>query len=531
MRTFSSYGPVSKTSNYYVPRVDVVDKAREYLLGKNPQEGGHYITVWASRQCGKTWALREISWELAKSDKFFVANVDLQHLRTENDSVSCANVIIESINLLAKLNLPQINNLKDFEKVFTRDFLSRPLILILDEFDALPANVIAEIVAVFRNIHIKRQKDSANAFERHYLLHGVALIGVRSVVGVENKTGSPFNVQKSLHVPNLTYNEVNEMYHWYIKESGQSIEQDVIDRIFHVTNGQPGLVSWFGELLTEEYNKDRTRTLKMKDFDFVYVDALSVLPNNNIINLISKANDPLYKNRVVELFQTNKKIPFKFEDPALNFLYMNGVITFERSKEGNFVKFPCQFVQEKLFDRFAYDIYANNGDILPDPFIDVEEIVNDERIDVKKLIELYQSYFIHNKKWILSQAPRRSDNRIFEATYHFNIFSWLQTFLQSFSGVSVSPEFPTGNGKIDLLIKHPKGLYGVELKSFTNIAEIKKSIAQASKYGSSLGLKTINLLIFFEADPPEQLRKKFTSEPIFNEETGINVEVSFVVVI
>lgn len=278
MRTFSSYGPVSKTSNFYVPRYDLVAKAREHLLGKNPEEGGHYITVWASRQTGKTWALREISWELAQNDSFFVANVDLQHLRTEKDPVTCANVIIESINLLAKLSLPRIDSMSAFEKVFTRDHLTRPLVLILDEFDALPECVIAEIVAVFRNIYIQRQKDSASAFERHYLLHGVALIGVRSVVGVENKTGSPFNVQKSLHVPNLTYDEVNEMYHWYIKESGQSIDQNVIERIFYVTNGQPGLVSWFGELLTEEFNKDKSQPLTMQNWEDVYSAALAVLP-------------------------------------------------------------------------------------------------------------------------------------------------------------------------------------------------------------------------------------------------------------
>ena len=54
MRTFSSYGPVSKESHYYVPRTELVKQARQLLLGKDPDEGGHYITVWASRQCGKS---------------------------------------------------------------------------------------------------------------------------------------------------------------------------------------------------------------------------------------------------------------------------------------------------------------------------------------------------------------------------------------------------------------------------------------------------------------------------------------------
>jgi hypothetical protein len=36
---------------------------------------------------------------------------------------------------------------------------------------------------------------------KDYLLHGMALIGVRAVLGVENVKGSPFNVQRSVHIP------------------------------------------------------------------------------------------------------------------------------------------------------------------------------------------------------------------------------------------------------------------------------------------------------------------------------------------
>ena len=208
-------------------------------------------------------------------------------------------------------------------------------------------NVIAEIVAVFRNIHIKRQKDTANAFQRYYLLHGVALIGVRSIIGVENKTGSPFNIQKSLHVPNLTYDEVNEMYHWYINESGQGIDQEVIDRIFHVTNGQPGLVSWFGELLTVDFNEDKTKPLTMHNWNNVYSAALAILPNNNIINLISKAKEPEHKPTVLELFRTNSKIAFKFEDPTLH-ISLGTVKTYCEGTDGLTKPGRCEMMWEVL---------------------------------------------------------------------------------------------------------------------------------------------------------------------------------------
>jgi len=55
--------------------------------------------------------------------------------------------------------------------------------------------------------------------------------------------------------------------------------------------------------------------------------------------------------------------------------------------------------------------------------------------------------------------------RIYEAVFHFHIYSYLASFFRSYDGV-VQPEFPTGNGKIDLLIRHGGQLFGLELKSF-----------------------------------------------------------------
>ena len=68
------------------------------------------------------------------------------------------------------------------------------LVLILDEFDNLSERVIGSLVKVFRNIYIQRQNQSTKpSAERDYLLHSLALVGVRAVLGVENVSGSPFN--------------------------------------------------------------------------------------------------------------------------------------------------------------------------------------------------------------------------------------------------------------------------------------------------------------------------------------------------
>ena len=53
MKRFSSYGPIDTDLHYYAPRKELIDKAYTRVVGENRDKGGHYITVWAPRQCGK----------------------------------------------------------------------------------------------------------------------------------------------------------------------------------------------------------------------------------------------------------------------------------------------------------------------------------------------------------------------------------------------------------------------------------------------------------------------------------------------
>ncbi len=69
-----------------------------------------------------------------------------------------------------------------------------------------------------------------------------------------SQRGSPFNIQRSLHVPNFTPEEVTDLFEQYQAESGQRIDPEVIRAVYETTRGQPGLVGWFGELLTEKFN-------------------------------------------------------------------------------------------------------------------------------------------------------------------------------------------------------------------------------------------------------------------------------------
>jgi len=527
MRNFSSYGPIDRELHYYVPRKQLIDNAFQQLLGKNPDKGGHYITVWAPRQTGKTWIMQEVVSTIEQNDQFDVVFLSLQFLYEEKDVDIVAQLF--ALELMEKLNLEQltINSLKDFHRLFKRGTLTKPLLLILDEFDALDSAVIARLVAVFRHIYnTRRSQTNKSTAEKDYLLHGLALIGVRAVLGVENVKGSPFNVQRSLQIPNLTHDEVVYLFDCYQREQQQKIEPEVVERIWYEFKGQPGLTCWFGELLTETYNQATAQPITMTLFEGVYADALNLLPNNNILNIISKAKQEPYKQFVLELFQTKEKIKFTYRDPMINFLYMNGVVSVDQVSLGvMYVKFPCPYIQKQLFDYFARELY-NNLDGLYSPFEDLSDTITDQSIDIRRLLQRYEQYLQANREMVLKDAPRRkNDLRVFEAVFHFHFYLYLVSFFRNY-GVQVFPEFPTGNGAIDLLIRYAGQLFGLELKSFANQPGYREALKQAAKYGKNLGLSEIWLVLFVEV-VDEQNRQRF--EMVYTDKkTGIVVHPLFV---
>ncbi|HLP48056.1 MAG TPA: AAA family ATPase, partial [Candidatus Kapabacteria bacterium] len=147
MRRFNSYGPIDMDLHYYAPRKTLIDNAYTRLLGENPQKGGHYITVWAPRQTGKTWVMQEILFQLKKNPRIDVLKINLESLKNETNVGAIIETITEEIGEGLNKSFTGVNTQQRFQKIFKRDVLDKPLILILDEFDALTEKGINTIVS------------------------------------------------------------------------------------------------------------------------------------------------------------------------------------------------------------------------------------------------------------------------------------------------------------------------------------------------------------------------------------------------
>ncbi len=521
MRSFNSYGPVDSELHFCVERKTMVDECVQHLIG-DLQKGGHYFTIWGARQTGKTWLMRQAMHEIPKryGDRFEMLDFSLGVLRGMpfNPPPDQATTFMpEELALLLRRTLPgkpTIRNWDDVILAFSKEasYLDKPLIMLIDEVDTIPPALLDLLVGRFRELYLYR----ANNW-----LHGLALTGVRTVVGMESKRGSPFNVQRSMQVGNLTADEVREMYQQYQDESEQPIAPEIVENVYDATLGQPGLVSWFGELLTKTYNPGREHPIGPETWRLVWLKARVKEPNNNIMNLIEKARDEEYQPFLAALF-SNTNIPFAFHKSLHNYLYMHGILDTDIIEQPNgelleICRFSSPFIQRCLYDALSDELVRDPRTILVlDMFDEMTDVFEGPTLDLPAVLERYKGY-LHRLRaagfnpW--KEQPRREkDCHLTEAVGHFHLYAWLKDAIGHRS--VVSPEFPTGNGKVDVHVKYNDKRGMIEVKSFVDIYQLKRDKSQAARYAKQKGLDTVTLAVFVPVLEEDALAKLSSTETV-----------------
>jgi hypothetical protein len=488
----------------------LVNQCLNSLIGSDSDnEGGHYFTIWAPRQTGKTWLTQEVKkWiESIYSDRFTVGMMSMQGVIMEDrDQVDVFfNYIPNLIRRAFGVTVSEPASWKSLSEYFSSDtgLFDKPVILFIDEFDKLPPLIIDRLVNIFRDMYLDRQS---------YCIYGLALIAVRAVLGVDSERGSPFNIQRSLHVPNFTLDEVTDLFDQYQQESGQAVEPEVSQNVYESTNGQPGLVGWFGELLTEKYNPGKDRSIDPNTWETVHHAAITLEWNNTVLNLVKKVRMG-YVPHVLELF-SRSDVSFSIDAEWCAYLYMNGVIvpelqTGENGRKTSVCRFSCAFIQKRLYNALTDDLI---GDRLPmlavEPLDDLEDVFDGETLNLPSLLDRYKAYLVRMKAKGLNpfkDQPRRTDTHYTEAVGHFHLYAWLNVAIGR--RCVTSPEFPTGNGKVDIHIRcnGKKGI--IEVKSFVDMSETRKGTEQAAAYARSLNLNSVTLALFVPVDDETVLAK------------------------
>ncbi len=116
--------------------------------------------------------------------------------------------------------------------------------------------------------------------------------------------------------------------------------------------------------------------------------------------------------------------------------------------------------------------------------------------------------------------PRRADIHLAEAVGHFHLYCWLKEAVDDIC--VVSPEFPTGNGKVDLHLKCGDKTGIIEVKSFESRTRTESAKKQAAAYAKSLLLNRVMIALFVPVEDRDVLDRLSTETLI----DGVNVIVS-----
>ncbi|MBF0452270.1 MAG: hypothetical protein HQK75_16330 [Candidatus Magnetomorum sp.] len=165
-------------------------------------------------------------------------------------------------------------------------------------------------------------------------------------------------------------------------------------------------------------------------------------------------------------------------------------------------RFSSPFIQTRLYNAFIGKIKENQDRsvIALDPLDTLDDVFNTSDLNIPVLLRRYKDYLKRMKDrgedpWT-DQPRRKSDFHLTEAVGHFHLYHWLSMALRK--RCIIRPEFPTGNGKVDLHLlcnkDNKKGL--IEVKSFVNAYEVKDSIAQAANYALKTKHESITIAMF-----------------------------------
>ena len=466
MRTFGTQGPVNPKDNYVVSRTeeiaDFVDRVKK----------GKYIVLFAPRQTGKTTLFRSAMDTLIADAYFpiqlnFEAYVDLtpaafygyfikdihraiEHVFEKKDAApsETLNQFFDDTEVTDHLSMR--NFFQQLPRFLTHPDNWQKIVLIIDEFDAIPPDAVRGFLHSLRYIYLDNS--------RLRCPYSVGIVGVKNITQLNyDRSISPFNIQDEFHLPNFTLTQVRELLEQYTEEVGQDFAPEVITAIHKQTAGQPFLVNRCAQILTEEMSVPKSKTIAMAHFSKAHTQLLEE-GNTNIRHLLTNIRrDRRFERMLMRIASYERGLRFNPDDEIMDELSMYGVIT--KGADG-----MCEIVnpiyQHRILQAFKPAFNGLEGEYFSeengDDFIDY--LTHDGVIQMEALLNNFQD-FIARVGFRILQVPDTPQEYIGQ---HL-LYAYLDHFV-NVVGANMFLEAQTGRGRIDLLIVHNQRKYIVETK-------------------------------------------------------------------
>ena len=258
MRKFNTAGPIRPALHYHIPPLDRINLPEVLALIRDER----YFVLHAPRQTGKTSALLALRSLLngGKAGEYRCAYINVEPAQTAREDVGRAmGAIASQIAREAKYTLNDPATAKAAEALDTTrrpdDALGTlleswtraapaPLVLLIDEVDALVGDTLVSVLRQLRAGHVRRPE----GFPQSVVLCGVRDVRDYRIQASSEKEvitgGSAFNIEaKSLRMGDFGRAEVEDLLGQHTAETGQGFAPAAVQAVWEQTRGQPWLVN------------------------------------------------------------------------------------------------------------------------------------------------------------------------------------------------------------------------------------------------------------------------------------------------
>jgi type II secretory pathway predicted ATPase ExeA len=253
-RWFNTAGPCQPDIHYMLSPLARLPELERLI------EQRSYFVIHAPRQTGKTTLMLALAQSLTARGHYTAVMLSVEMGAVFSDQPGKAEKAILGAwrsaaqhRLPPELHPPQWPKAEDGQRISAAlatwaRASSHPLVILIDEIDALQGNALLSLLRQLRDGYPNRP----DAFP-----HALALVGLRDVRdykvasggGERLNTASPFNIKvKSLTLRNFSQAEVAELYQQHTDETGQVFTPEAIAHAYCLSQGQP----WFSVKLKSQ---------------------------------------------------------------------------------------------------------------------------------------------------------------------------------------------------------------------------------------------------------------------------------------
>ena len=497
MRSFNTAGPVVARKHYSIPPLERMDLSHVLRLIEDEK----YFILHAPRQTGKTSALLALQ-NLLNSDS--VGPYRCVYLNAEVGQAAREDVGAALQALLGELASRARSVLQDtFVWRIMRDSLAlagpysalmdvlnqwaeaeaRPLVLLVDEIDALVGDTLLAVLRQLRAGYDRRPGGFPQAIVlcgvrdlRDYRIHS-------SSRGEPVTGGSAFNISAdSLRLGDFSRAEVEALLAQHTAETGQTFRPSARERIWTQTQGQPWLVNALCERACFRSDRGRDRARPIEEDDILEAQEQLILKRVVHLDQLAHKLQEERVQRVIEPLLSGAE-PRDLVADELQYVRDLGLVAPDDP-----LRMANPIYREVVPRELTFGTQATMTQTT------ASYVAADGGLNLVLLLEDFQDFFRqHSEHWEERYGYKEAGPQLL-----------LQAFLQKVvnGGGRIEREYGLGRGRTDLLILWPQGSrlqrFVVECKVLRRSLEntIDEGARQTAGYMDRCGAAAGHLVIF-----------------------------------